>query len=223
MAGSAHPAQAAASSLCFHLCFVPWSYLRALPCQRGLLACPDSDRERRTAQTAPGKTGRAEEPMRAMSVSRVTGHRPLCTVRPRAASWLRTSAPACSVTAAARCARLYSSGEQFTVYHDANCVISNSVVESLVSADAPYTTMSFLKKSPKEDTLRQVARVLEGGAELMLQDNSWPRVTDPNEVRTRSIWPHQLCLGYSQYLRVADRERVRQQPCLDAEADSCGS
>lgn len=102
---------------------------------------------------------------------------------PRAAScgWLRTAA----VTSRAR---QFSSGEHFLVYHDANCAVCNSVVETLVSADAPYKTMSFLKKSPKEDALLQVARVLQGGAELMLQDNSWPRVTDPKEVRARPVW-----------------------------------
>ena len=121
--------------------------------------------------------------MSAMSVFRAA---------PRAAScsWLRASAAVrTGPGAASPWARRYSSGEQFTVYHDAKCAVCKSVVEALASADAPYTTMSFLKKTPKEDALLQAARVLQGGAELMLLDNSWPRVTNPQEVSAYSIWP----------------------------------
>ena len=79
------------------------------------------------------------------------------------------------------------------MYYDAKCDVCKAAVATLVSADAPHTTMSFLKKSPKEDELLLVARVLEGGAELMLQDNSWPRVTDPKEVRMLSGWAQVAC------------------------------
>jgi hypothetical protein len=146
----------------------------------------------------------------------------MCAFRavPRAAAcgWLRSGVAVRTAAVASR-ARQFSSGEQFTVYHDANCAVCKSVVETLVSADAPYATMSFLKKSPKEDALLQVARVLEGGAELMLQDNSWPRVTDPKEVRACSIWRVTIIIHSDVCHCVADRECVRQQPWLDAAAD----
>jgi hypothetical protein len=101
--------------------------------------------------------------------------------RGAARSWLWSAGAATAAAAPAR-SRSLSSGEEFTVYHDASCATCKSALEVLGSADAPYTTISFLKKSPKEDALLQVARVLEGGAELMLRDNSWPRVIDPVEV-----------------------------------------
>ena len=111
--------------------------------------------------------------------------------RASSSSWLHASAAvrrpsAAGLGGASPWTRRYSSGEHFTVYHDAKCAACKSVVEALISADAPYTTMSFLKKTPKEDALLQVARVLQGGAELMLLDNSWPRVTNPEEVRAHS-------------------------------------
>ena len=146
----------------------------------------------------------------------------VCAFRavPRATpcGWLRTAAVVRTAAVASR-ARQFSTGEQFTVYYDAKCAVCKSVEETLASADAPYATVSFLRKSPQEDALLQVAKVLEGGAELMLQDNSWPRVTDPKEVRACSIWRLVLTAYSDGFQFVPDCECVRQQPWLDAAAD----
>lgn len=70
----------------------------------------------------------------------------------------------------------------FTIYYDSNEAASKTALATLESADAPFETAPILKKSPKEDALLKVALALTEGADKMLRDNSWPRVTNPSEI-----------------------------------------
>jgi arsenate reductase-like glutaredoxin family protein len=42
--------------------------------------------------------------------------------------------------------------------------------------------VEYLKKAPKESDLQAIARIVEGGPEVLLRDNSWPRVVNPDEI-----------------------------------------
>ena len=105
----------------------------------------------------------------------------------RALRWARPSPspllphPSASVGGRVAARRGLASGP-FTVYCDEKEADSKAALATFEESDAPYTTFQFLKRAPKEDELLRVASVLQGGAELMLRDNSWPRVTNPEEI-----------------------------------------
>lgn len=71
---------------------------------------------------------------------------------------------------------------RFKVYYAEKCPESSAALAVFEASDAPYTAINFLAKKPKLEVLRDIAYAVEGGAEVLLIDNSWPRVVNPDEV-----------------------------------------
>eukprot|EP01045_Picozoa_sp_COSAG04_P018109 COSAG04_NODE_1651_length_6050_cov_5.379768_1_plen_290_part_00 len=108
--------------------------------------------------------------------------RALRWARPSPSPLLLPPSAAVSVVLGGRVAARGLASGPFTVYCDEKEADSKAALATFEESDAPYTTFQFLKRAPKEDELLRVASVLQGGAELMLRDNSWPRVTNPEEI-----------------------------------------
>jgi arsenate reductase len=84
-------------------------------------------------------------------------------------------------TSALDCCRGIST-TAFTIFHNPKCSKSQAAVAVFEEGDAPYVVHEYLKRSPLEEDLKRIARVVEGGAGTMLRDNSWPRVINPDEI-----------------------------------------
>ena len=108
--------------------------------------------------------------------------RALRWARPSPSPLLLPPSATVSVVLGGRVAARGLASGPFTVYCDEKEADSKAALATFEESDAPYTTFQFLKRAPKEDELLRVASVLQGGAELMLRDNSWPRVTNPEEI-----------------------------------------
>jgi arsenate reductase len=83
----------------------------------------------------------------------------------------------------------------FTIYHDVKCGESRAALAVLEDADVAYTKVNCLKQPPQASALRKVASVLQGGAEALLKDNSWPRMVNPDEIAA-------CCAGNPELMQV---------------------
>lgn len=44
------------------------------------------------------------------------------------------------------------------------------------------TAVNYTSRPPKEEDLKVIARMVNGGPEVLLRDNSWPRIVNPDEI-----------------------------------------
>ena len=44
------------------------------------------------------------------------------------------------------------------------------------------TAVNYTSRPPKEEDLKVIARMVDGGPEVLLRDNSWPRIVNPDEI-----------------------------------------